>query len=413
MTKNEYLAALEAALAGVESSVRADVLQELESHIEELRQRKPELPEAELIASLSPPETLARGLREELGMKEGEEEGRGPKPHSGAASRESPPRSNAHFSGHSEDSSRFFGGFHDFGETLRRAVRGIAGGSFGSEIEWRGVIDTKGALSLELDFASTDIDIGPGEGEEIEALFEVEGEEEYLEGWEPALAFSGESIQIGNREHSNVSRLELRIPASILKLLVMTASGDVEIEAGGRDCRVKTRSGDVELQDGASVIIESASGDIEVRGCAVLSAESLSGDVDVEEVAGVVKVKTASGDLNMEGLSSSVDVSTASGDVELRLGAGPLRVKTASGSISLECGPGFKGGEVTSSSGDIEVELEACDLDIQVESVSGDIDVEGKEAGGRVPKRLQTRLGAGGQAFSLRSVSGDVSVSWD
>lgn len=475
MKRNEYIEALGAALSAADASVRDDIIREMEGHIDELAERKPELGEEALIATLSPPTALAAGLLEELGFPEAASLGRGgadsdDSAHQGssraadAAEADGKAAGSAFGERHGDnrdrrernrksafrafdepgshgftiniDESDFdgldelnelgeklkesFSGLDGLGgigatirDAVRRAVRGFGGGLDRASREWSASLDVEDVDELSLDFSRADMTIEPQEGSSLSLEIEVEGEPDVLGDYEPLVTREGRALAIKDAEGSRARRLEIRIPASILRLAVDTVSGDIECDAGGRDLRISTVSGDVELERSDRAQVTTVSGDIDIRDCAALVLETKSGDMDIEDIPGMVRAKSASGDIRIEGAGGPVEATSLSGDLELGLGEGPLKASTASGNVNLDAGSGFAGGEVDSKSGDIEADLAGADLEIFAETVSGDVELGDEDAPDSIPRRLKAVAGKGGARLVLRSVSGNVRADWD
>ena len=467
MKRSEYIEALGAALCGADASVRDDIIREMEGHIDELAERRPELDEEALIATLSPPESLAAGLLEELGLSEtrsssgggqagatasadpgasagsGREAGSsfGERHGDGQDRRDRGPKSafrvfdeagkhgftinidDSDFEGLDELNdlgkklSESFKGLDGLGATIRdavrNAVRGFGGGLDRSSRDWSAELDVEGIDELSLDFSRADMSIEPCEGSTLGLEIEVEGEPDVLGDYEPLVTREGRALAIKDAEGSRARRLGIRVPASILRLAIDTVSGDIECDAGGRDLRISSVSGDVELEHADRAQVVTTSGDLTMSDCAALVLETKSGDIEIEDVPGMVRAQSASGDIRMEGVGGPVEVTSLSGDLELEMGDGPVKASTASGNISLSAGVGFSGGEVDTKSGDVEADLGNASLEIYAETVSGDVELDGETAPDRIPHRLKAVAGQGGARLILRSVSGNVEAAWD
>jgi hypothetical protein len=127
-----------------------------------------------------------------------------------------------------------------------------------------------------------------------------------------------------------------------------------------------------------------------------IDASSVSGNVDVVGAQGDVKAGSVSGDIRMDGLrATSIEARTVSGEitagVESLSGGGPLSFKTVSGDVKLDL-------------------PRSLDADLSMSSVSGQLDSEFQMTlGGRMSRRrIEARIGRGGRALTLTTVSGDV-----
>lgn len=456
MKRSEYIESLEAALHGADASVRDDIIREMEGHIDELAERRPELDEEALIATLSPPESLAAGLLEELGLSESQSPsggragssasddsgpGFGERHGDGRDRRDRSPRSafrvfdepgkygfhinidDSDFEGLDElkdlgeKLKESFKGLDGLGATIRdavrNAVRGFGGGLESSCRDWSTELDVEGIDELSLDFSRADMKIEPHEGSTLSLGIEVEGEPDVLGDYEPLVTREGRAMAIKDAEGSRARRLEIRVPATILRMAIDTVSGDIECDAGGRDIRVSSVSGDVGLEHGDRAQVVTTSGDLGIADCAALVLETKSGDIGIEGVSGMVRAQSSSGDIRMEGVGGPIEARSLSGDLELEVGEGPVKASTTSGNVSLDAGAGFSGGEIDTKSGDVEAELGGASLEIYAETVSGDVELDGETAPDRIPRRLKALSGQGGPRLVLRSVSGNVRADWD
>ena len=128
-----------------------------------------------------------------------------------------------------------------------------------------------------------------------------------------------------------------------------------------------------------------------------LSASSVSGDVTMTAVEGDVTARTVTGDVRLSGLRVS-----------------RARAATVSGHLSLAFDQ-LTGNEelrFASVSGDIALDLPAeTDADLQVATVDGSIQADIAVTGERADANgLSGRLGRGGRALRLLTVSGDLRV---
>jgi hypothetical protein len=385
MTRREYMAALEYELRGIGASAREDALREMESHIDELAVHKPDVDEAELIGRLTVPAVLGRALREQLGADDGFAAG------DGFGSNFEKNRRNFD-QGMREMENDLRGLRTKIARTIGEAVSSIARSiSREEERRWSGEFQTSNATALRIRIRSGDIRVEATEAGSVEADINLEGDEEALAEWKPRYHVEG-AVLVLELEAKDVlvSSIRLRVPGAIRKIELGTVSGDVHADLPGAGFMVVTKSGDVWLEKPGEAGVRAVSGDILVEGAqGKLDIETVSGDVRVHDPCSGAKIVTVSGDVVMEEVSGEVCVGTTSGDIAIR------------------ARPDFRGGTATSSSGDLEMELGACDLGLEVETLSGDISrPDGKEGG----RRWKGGIGSGGPAFILHTVSGDIRV---
>lgn len=125
-------------------------------------------------------------------------------------------------------------------------------------------------------------------------------------------------------------------------------------------------------------------------------AHSVSGDVAIDGAQGDVRASSVSGNVHLRNLhASSVRATAVSGDVDVSIaaftGTGDLSFRSVSGDVTVAVPP-------------------ALDADFSMSTVSGDLDTDlSLTLNGRVGRRsIHARIGRGGRALSVSTVSGDV-----
>jgi DUF4097 and DUF4098 domain-containing protein YvlB len=169
--------------------------------------------------------------------------------------------------------------------------------------------------------------------------------------------------------------------------------GKIEIKAASAEINLSDLTGKVGINNGnGAVNLADINGNVGVN--------TGSGDITLTDVKGEIGVNTGSGSINMIDVSGKVGANAASGDIDVGLaGAGrePLSLNTASGNIGVH----------------FEADVNA---DLEVKTLTGDINLDesfginvrstrpvGKEASGRI--------GGGGQAIRINTMSGDVTIT--
>jgi DUF4097 and DUF4098 domain-containing protein YvlB len=167
--------------------------------------------------------------------------------------------------------------------------------------------------------------------------------------------------------------------------------------AGARALRVSTASGDVEVAEVAGPVTVSTS----------------SGDVSVPRALDSLRVRTVSGDVVVERAGRGAAVSSTSGRVALGRVGGHVEATTVSGRLEARIAPPFRGASMTTTSGDIRLDLDpgvGCTLDL--ESASGTINLDVPVRTRSVSRgRVTAVFREGGSPVSLRSVSGSITVT--
>ncbi len=182
----------------------------------------------------------------------------------------------------------------------------------------------------------------------------------------------------GRRRGSHAASLVIDVPARAT-VVVETSSADVTVDGLIGDQRYRTASGDIRLRDvSGQLSIEAFSGDIDalaIGTCSVV-ARSVSGDLSVRAAnLATFRATTTSGDVRMAGRLTA---------------AGPFAIETVSGDMLLAlAGP---------------VRLEAS-------SVTGDVTSEVEVRSEGTPGRRVLIVGDGGPTMTIRSMSGDVSLT--
>ena len=432
MTAREYLEALRSALASMESGERDDFIKEMESHIDELKDRHPEKGEEELVDALTPPDALAAELTGGKGARDRQESGGRERDGEDSGFRSSR-RSRA------EKLSGLGGRLRDALQTLGEKLEGLD-------------ID----LNLDLDLGP----LGPKEGDrygdgEIEKVFPADGLDSLrLEVFSgevrvlPSAVAEARFVARGARGAVNFTfELDSGELAIVERSAGRHAAEEIRLELPETlvRARVATKSGDIAVEGVACALeLNSASGDVEVKACTgALSIETISGDVNAEEV-GTLAVRTASGDVSASGVTGSAAARSASGDIEIeRVGGdaagesasgsvsidtcagraaaraisgdvsvsgagGRVTIGASSGSVELDCSRSFKGAEISTVSGNVYVELPPdVDAELEWSTVSGGVSIEGGRG-----KRGSLALGAGGQELVIKTASGDIGVDW-
>ncbi len=177
-----------------------------------------------------------------------------------------------------------------------------------------------------------------------------------------------------------------------------TLSGDISAKHLTGPCQFNTSSGDIYaeyLND--SCIFNSRSGDIHVNqlsGSCVFNTSS--GDIDTENLSGRCMLRSSSGDINVQGTLSECSIRTASGDVDVFTDTG------------------FSG-EIGTVSGDIEINLSdsKAGFIIDYSTISGDFEVNccsnSKHISG---KKGHTEIpGNGSYKLKLSTTSGDITLN--
>ncbi len=432
MTAREYLEALRSALASMEPGERDDFVKEMESHIDELKERHPEKGEEELVDALTPPDALAAELTDGKGRGDRQEAGGRERGHDGSGAR--------HARGSRAEGLSGLGvRLRDALETLGHKLEGLdldldlnldlgplgpkEGDRYG-EGEIEKVFPADGLDAIRLEAFSAEVRVLPSST--AEARFVARGERGAVN-----FAFEQESGELAIIERSAgrhaADEIRLELPGNLVRARVVTRSGDIALEGIACELELKTASGDVEARSCPGALsIETISGDVDAQEVGTLAVRTASGDVSASGVSGSAAARSASGDIELERVggdaagesaSGSVGIDTCagraaaraiSGDVSVSGVGGRVTVGASSGSVELDSSRGFSGAEISTVSGNVYVELPAdVDAELAWSTVSGGITIEGAHG-----KRGSLALGAGGEGLVIKTASGDIGVDW-
>lgn len=390
MTAHEYLARLNESLGGMNGAEREDFLREMESHIAELRARRPGEGEDAIVSGLTPPDTLAAELLWAEVPPDTED--------ADSARNLRSPRSG-------QGSQRPAERLRDILESFaRRAERGDEDAEDGKDGELRRDLPADGIREIRVELLAADLEIQPSADEAIHLRVEglVRDTQLSVEGEEGRL-----SIVERGGFRQGLDSVELRIPSGIESIDLSLLSGDIELSGLSCDISARSKSGDLDARGcSGSLLAETASGDLSLADCGAASAVTASGDIEAEEIGGDFAAKSASGSISIAAVSGRAGCETASGGIEARGIGGLFAAKTVSGEVSLDCGASFKGAILSTVSGDISVSLpEGADAVLSLSTRTGEIEVGGREA-----PRGESVIGSGGPRLEVSSLSGDIEI---
>lgn len=203
----------------------------------------------------------------------------------------------------------------------------------------------------------------------------------------------------------NDATLELDLPRNV-RLVISTASADVDVSGIDGDVEIRTTSGDVSLDD--------------IGGR--LTLETLSGDIRLGGRSGPARVTTMSGDITLRGVREEANVHTTSGDVMLGMDrAARVEVESISGDITFDGNTTDDARlQLTTHSGDVTLRLpENVRGSMDVSTFNGDLTASGSltlmpnsltsSRNERAVRRYE--IGGGGSTrFTISTFNGDVRV---
>ncbi len=170
----------------------------------------------------------------------------------------------------------------------------------------------------------------------------------------------------------------------------------------------------IEVPMGATVVVEAASAEITIDG---LTGDqryrTSSGDIRLRDVSGQLSVETVSGDIDMLAVDrSSIAARTVSGDLAVRASdLDAFRATTTSGDVRLAgrlAGPGPFAIETVS--GDMLLAIPGH-VRLEASTITGDVTSEVTARSEGRPGRRVLIVGEGRPTMTVRSMSGDVSLT--
>lgn len=155
-------------------------------------------------------------------------------------------------------------------------------------------------------------------------------------------------------------------------------------------------------------------GHVQVAGVdGFIRCETANGDILVRDLSGEAHVQTLNGDVEGRRLRARIQGGTSNGHITLDDVSGGIRMETATGDIRARVLDGWgEGIALTSTNGNLEVELGSATGEITARNVSGalDIKVPGMVVGEMSRHRALVRIPGKPQAIQLRTVSGNIRV---
>lgn len=192
-------------------------------------------------------------------------------------------------------------------------------------------------------------------------------------------------------------KFEVYVPKSF-KTQISTSGGDIKIvEVTGKG-ELKTSGGDI--------VIEKNSGNFECR--------TSGGDIMAGMHVGDLALYTSGGDISTKRVEGNVEAKTSGGDIRVELAGGKVSAKTSGGDVRAYVADGFKGGDLRTSGGDIEIFIPSnTSADMNLYTSGGDVDVKVNGAVPHVVKshKWEGKLNGGGAELTAKTSGGDIEVS--
>lgn len=154
-----------------------------------------------------------------------------------------------------------------------------------------------------------------------------------------------------------------------------SSSGDMDIDTASRKTNIQTASGTLDVKNIAAILV----------------AASSSGDMHISNVASDFNGRSASGTIRAVGIKGNSTLNTSSGDIK-------LYKNTINAPITI-----------VTSSGDIEICSDTFDAMLEAETRSGALSSD--FAVSVQKNRVSTQVGNGGPRVSLKTSSGDITLT--
>ena len=290
-------------------------------------------------------------------------------------------------------------------------------------------LKVNGAVDLEVETGSGNIDIRTGSTDQVQitgriranSWFSSDNSEEKVKRIEanPPIQQSGNDIRIGHLDDPSLKRnisisYELVVPPDT-RVHSRTGSGNQNATGLRGATDLQTGSGNVVFSNiGNTVRAESGSGNIQAEHVnGYVRAKSGSGDIRISDLSGGLEAESGSGNITMaQAAAGSVRAQTGSGDVELRGVRGSLEATTGSGTLRAEGDP--KGAwRLHTGSGSVHVRFPSqASYDLYAHTGSGGITVVPPiTVQGTVNKHeMRGKVGGGGVPVELETGSGEIEI---
>ncbi len=171
---------------------------------------------------------------------------------------------------------------------------------------------------------------------------------------------------------------------------------------------------EVQLPAAVATNVQSSSGTIDIAGMSgAVEANASSGSVRASGLSGPTTIRASSGSITLSDITGDLRASTSSGSIRATNVSRVLEATSTSGIISLD-GQFTEAARVKASSGEVQVRFApGSSTMVDVRTSSGSIRTPGLSlADLRSDRRsLSGRVGAGGNALTIETTSGGVSLS--
>ncbi|MDF2682361.1 MAG: hypothetical protein K0R47_3551 [Brevibacillus sp.] len=195
--------------------------------------------------------------------------------------------------------------------------------------------DASSVKEVLVDVSSTDVNVVRGSSEKIEVRLHGEASPKMADQFRLKGEDRGNTLQIGVEKQEGFRigfgyesvAMTVELPEKQWdEIKVKVGSGDITVEnVEGKTIDAFTSSGDIKLEESkaSAIMLDTSSGDIQAEQfkADTLKVHSDSGDISLKEGEAALKGDAESGDINIElvELLHDADLSTSSGDVKINL----------------------------------------------------------------------------------------------
>jgi DUF4097 and DUF4098 domain-containing protein YvlB len=275
-------------------------------------------------------------------------------------------------------------------------------------------LDAGTAERLVLRLHEGSISITQSADDFIHIELELRGDSQALSAWKPSVRQHESILVLSNETPQEVAitDLKLSVPEKLNDLEIHTIRGDTDI----RDCKLDilaiTEHGNLHTHGAKTVEASSVTGSISIQNCNSATVRTIDGPIRCSKISGSLSIETQSGEVQVSRVKGNVVALATNGDITVLKPEGRIRLITTGGDVELEVMSSFGGGEVSTYSGDISLQLEYANVEFRAETLSGKIDSPGTIiSAGNGPRRTAYRIGNGMKRLHVKSVSGDIEVS--
>lgn len=403
MMKNEYMKKLAAALDAFSEETKKEVLEDYESHfamgMEDGRS------EAEICEELGPVELFIEELAQ-MEPKRSDEKAQGVQ-----ETREQKPVQVCAGAGTSELRQ---------GQSVEmpRALQAAADADSAYLREGHAA----GCKTIVVEGLHADVSVDRSPDDQVHVYFEDSESERQRLKFRFYFRQEGNTVYTGIRKAKTVSSFWSNISlGGEVRIVVQIPGADTEVE----EVRISTVSGEQEVNGivAGKICLESVSGDIGINGdsCVIFTAKTKSGDIEAKNFFGARgTAETISGDISVDWHVQTSKVKTTSGDVDLKIqSAGTLEVSSVSGDLQVQVVGTLKTADISTVSGDVDLDVSKGITGQMIfwKTVSGDLKVRDRhfqQIGSGRSGRVERAKEIGGTACSetkISTVSGDITIS--